>query len=289
MTSPRGGLGRGLSALLPPESSTGLREIELDLIAPNPRQPRETFDEEAVEELAASIRAVGVLQPVVVRRSGNGYQLVVGERRWRAARLAGLERIPAIVRDSEDGSMLRDALIENLQRQDLNALEEAAAFRALLDEGGLTHEELAAQVGKSRAAISNALRLLGLAPGVQQRLRSGSITPAHARAIAALADSASQERAAARVVAEGLSVRATEDLVRALAASGTKLATRAGRTRAKPPASSKAAGLLEVERRLGDMLETRVRVELAGKRGRIEIEFADSEDLDRIWRILARE
>ncbi|MFN2640946.1 MAG: ParB/RepB/Spo0J family partition protein [Actinomycetota bacterium] len=288
MMQAKGGLGRGLSALLPPESTSGLREIALEDITPNPRQPRTQFDPEAVDELAASIRAVGVLQPIVVRRTGDGYQLIVGERRWRAARLAGLDTIPAIVRETGDEEMLRDALIENVQRQDLNPLEEAAAYRGLIDEGGLTHDDVAAQVGKSRAAVTNALRLLNLAPGVQQRLASGLLSAAHGRAIAALADHASQERAAARVVAESLSVRATEDLVRNLAAAGTSLAPRASKTRAGV-AAHRPAGILEVEKRLSDILETRVRIETRGRRGRIEVEFADMEDLDRTWKLLARD
>ena len=288
MTQAKGGLGKGLSALLPPQSTTGLRDIELAQIVPNPKQPRTDFDEEAVHELAASIRAVGVLQPVVVRRAGDEYQLVVGERRVRAARLAGLERIPAIVRDTDDGTMLRDALVENVHRQDLNPLEEAAAYRALLEDGGLTHEEVAAQVGKSRAAVTNALRLLTVAPGVQGRLRTGSISAAHARAIAAIEDHRAQERLAARIVAEGLSVRATEGIVAGMAGAGAALTTRAAKSRGAS-AGARAPGILEVEKRLGDMLETRVRIDLSGKRGRIEIEFADMEDLDRIWRALSRE
>ncbi len=290
MSQARGGLGRGLSALLPVESKTGLREIDLDQITPNPKQPRTVFDQDSVEELAASIRAVGVLQPVVVRRTESGaFQLVVGERRWRAARLAGLATIPAIVRDGDDATMLRDALIENVQRQDLNPLEEAAAFKALIEEAGLTHDDLASQVGKSRAAVTNALRLLSLAPGVQQRIASGVLTAAHGRAIAALATHAAQERLATRAVGEGLSVRAVEDLVRSLADTGvTTLSDRARKTRAAAPAS-RPAGILDVEKRLSDILETRVRVVTRGKRGRIEIEFADQEDLDRIWHVFARE
>lgn len=285
MTQTKGGLGRGLSALLPPESRTGLRDLPLDEISSNPHQPRREFDEASIDELAASIRAVGVLQPVVVNRTAAGYQLVVGERRCRAARRAGLQTIPAIVRDGADGaSTLRDALIENVQRQDLGPLEEAAAYAALLTEGGLTHEELASQVGKSRAAVTNMLRLLQLAPGVQQRLASGAISAAHGRAIAALADGRAQERLAARIVAEGLSVRATEEIVRTMAASGDGLKVRAQKTRAAPP--PRAAGILEVEKQLSDILETRVRIEMGAKRGRIEIEFADLEDLDRIWRAL---
>lgn len=288
MSQAKGGLGRGLSALLPPESRGGLREIAIDEIAPNPRQPRSGFDDDAIKELAASIRAVGVLQPVIVRGFGAGYQLIVGERRWRAARLAGLATIPAIVRATDDENMLRDALVENVQREDLNPLEEAAAYRGLIDEGGLTHEDVAVRVGKSRAAVTNAMRLLNLAPSVQQRLASGLLSAAHGRAIAALAEHAAQERVAAKVIVESLSVRATEELVRTLATSGTSLAPRAKRTR-EGVAASRPPGILEVETRLSDILETRVRIETRGRRGVITVEFADMEDLDRIWHVMSRE
>ena len=281
---PRGGLGRGLSALLQ-TPSTSLKELVLDEIAPNPRQPRTEFDDEALDTLAASIRAVGVLQPVIVRpRTTGGYELVVGERRWRAARRAGLERIPAIVREAGDTEMLRDALVENLHREDLNPLEEAAAYRQLLDDVGLTHEELAERVGRSRAAITNALRLLGLAAPVQRRIAAGALSAAHGRALAGLADHENQERAAQRVVAQNLSVRQTEDLVRRLVEGGAGLKTRAASSRLdRPPA------ILEVEKRLSDMLDTRVNVELGRRRGRLTIEFADLSDLDRIWRVIARD
>jgi ParB family chromosome partitioning protein len=280
----RGGLGRGLSALLQSPAAS-LRELPLDDIAPNHRQPRTEFDDEALDALAASIKAVGVLQPVVVRqRPDGGYELVVGERRWRAARRAGLERIPAVVREAGEEDMLRDALIENLHREDLNPLEEAAAYRQLLDDVGMTHEELAERVGRSRAAITNALRLLGLAPTVQQRIASGSLTAAHGRSLAGLADLVNQERVAQRILAQNLSVRQTEELVRSLVAGGTGLSVRAARSRVeRPPA------ILEVEKRLSDMLDTRVTVEVGRRRGRITIEFAGLEDLDRIWRAVARE
>jgi ParB family chromosome partitioning protein len=280
----RGGLGRGLGALLQ-APTTSLRELLLDDIAPNHRQPRTEFDDEALDALAASIKAVGVLQPVVVRqRPDGGYELVVGERRWRAARRAGLDRIPAVVREAGEEDMLRDALIENLHREDLNPLEEAAAYRQLLDDVGMTHEELAERVGRSRAAITNALRLLGLAPTVQQRIASGSLTAAHGRSIAGLVDLVSQERVAQRIVAQNLSVRQTEELVRSLVASGTGLSVRAARSRVERPAA-----ILEVEKRLSDMLDTRVTVEVGRRRGRITIEFAGLEDLERIWRTVARE
>jgi ParB family chromosome partitioning protein len=280
----RGGLGRGLSALLS-APSTSLRELPLDDIAPNHRQPRTEFDDEALDALAASIKAVGVLQPVVVRQKPDGaYELIVGERRWRAARRAGLERIPAVVREAGEEDMLRDALIENLHREDLNPLEEAAAYRQLLEDLGMTHEQLAERVGRSRAAITNALRLLGLSATVQTRIAAGAITAAHGRAIAGLADPESQERVAQRIVAQNLSVRQTEELVRQLVSSGTGITVRAARSRVERPAA-----ILEVEKRLSDMLDTRVNVEVGRRRGRITIEFGGLEDLDRIWRAIARD
>jgi len=280
----RGGLGRGLSALLQAPSAS-LREIPLEEIAPNHRQPRIEFDDDALDGLAASIKAVGVLQPVVVRPlTEGGFELVVGERRWRAARRAGLERIPAVVREAGEEDLLRDALIENLHREDLNPLEEAAAYRQLLDDVGLTHEELADRVGRSRAAITNSLRLLGLAPTVQRRIAGGTLTAAHGRALAGLVDPESQERVAQRVVAQNLSVRQTEDLVRKLVAGGAGLSVRASRSRVERPAA-----ILEVEKRLSDILDTRVSVEVGRRRGRVTIEFADMEDLDRIWRRIARQ
>lgn len=296
-----GGLGRGLSALLPatppsaaklssevePKTPGGhgssLREIPIDEIAPNPRQPRTHFDHAALQELSASIRAVGILQPVVVRRAGAGYQLVMGERRVRAARMAGLRMVPAVVRDTAEDALLRDALIENIQRDDLNPIEEALALSALIDEHALTHDDLAERVGRSRAAVTNALRLLSLAQSVQARVASGTLSAAHGRTIAALADHDVQERVAMRVSAESLSVRATEALVRTLAtAAETVVTPRAARSR-----SDRSAGMLEVEHRLADMLDTRVRIEGGRRgRGRIIVEFADEADLDRIFRKL---
>lgn len=292
MSQPRGGLGRGLSALLPADrpASEGpaFRSIAIEAIRPNPRQPRAHIDEGALAELAASIRSVGVLQPVLVRPVEDGYELIAGERRWRASRLAGLERIPAIVRESGDEALLRDALVENLQREDLQPLEEAAAYRQLVDDLGATHEEIARRVGKSRAAVTNALRLLSLAPEVQQRLANGSLSAAHGRAIAALADPGAQARAAMRVVAEHLSVRQTEEMVRQMAGVGDAtlaaraVATRAGRVRERP------AGYLEAETLLSDILSTRVTVEAGRRRGRILIEFSGAEDLDRLVKLIGK-
>ena len=290
MSEAVGGLGKGLAALLPKEQraadGASLREISVTDIRPNPRQPRSSIADDALAELAASIRSVGVLQPVIVRPAGVGFELVAGERRWRAARLAGLPTVPAIVRASGDDQMLRDALIENLQRVDLNPLEEAAAFRQLVDDFGATHEEIAARVGKSRAAVTNALRLLQLAPDVQQRIASGAISAAHGRAIAALADLAAQARAAARVVAEQLSVRQTEEMVRQMGgATGEGLAPRAQATRAASR-TDRPAGFLEAEMLLSDILGTRVLVQGGRKRGRVVIEYADFADLDRIVRTI---
>jgi ParB family chromosome partitioning protein len=292
MTQIRGGLGRGLSALLPPEARAQgggpeLREVEVTEIRPNARQPRVAFDEDALRELAASIRSVGLLQPVVVRRAAEGYELIAGERRWRASQLAGLARIPAIVRETGDDAMLRDALIENLQREDLNPLEEAAAFRQLVDDFGATHEEIAERVGKSRAAVTNSLRLLGLAPEVQQRMTAGVLSAAHGRAIAALADHGAQSRAATRVVAEALSVRQTEEMVRAMAGSG-EASLRERAVARRGVRADRPAGILEAEMLLSDILGTRVVVEPGRRRGRVVIDYADFEDLDRIVRIIER-
>jgi ParB family chromosome partitioning protein len=280
----RGGLGRGLSALLQ-APATSLRELPLDDIAPNHRQPRTEFDDEALDALATSIRAVGVLQPVIVRQRSDGtFELIVGERRWRAARRAGLERIPAVVRDAGEEDLLRDALIENLHREDLNPLEEAAAYRQLLEDLSMTHEQLAERVGRSRAAITNALRLLSLTATVQKRIAGGTITAAHGRALAGLTDAVGQERVAQRIVAQNLSVRQTEELVRSLVERGATISVRAARSRVERPAA-----ILEVEKRLSDMLDTRVNVEVGRRRGRITIDFAGLEDLDRIWRAIARD
>lgn len=295
-----GGLGRGLSALLPsspaapPKEETpaqpaaphgsSLREIPIDEIAPNPHQPREIFDHDRLNELAESIRSAGILQPVVVRRLGAGYQLVMGERRVRAARLAGLRMIPALVRDTADDAMRRDALIENVQRQDLNPIEEAIAIKALVDEHGITHEDVAERLGRSRPAVTNSLRLLTLTGTVRDRIASGALSAAHGRALAAIEDPSAQEKMARRISAEGMSVRATEEAVRRLTG------TAAGAGKPPKPAAVRSAGILEVEHRLADMLDTRVRVEAARRgRGRIVVEFADEQDLDRIFRSIARD
>ncbi len=261
-------------------------EVAVGSITPNPRQPRQTFDEEALEELAASILEVGLLQPVVVRKLGGGsYELVMGERRWRASQQAGLEFIPAIVRETPDTDMLRDALLENLHRQQLDPLEEAAAYQQLLDDFGATHEQLAQKVGRSRPHISNTLRLLNLPPTVQKKLAAGVISAGHARALLSLDDPLAQERLAQRIVAEGLSVRSVEEIVSvrsveeiiALADDST-----AGQSRKPTAAKPVSPGLRRLSDRLSDLFDTRVKVEMGQRKGKIVVEFASLDDLDRI-------
>ena len=300
MSNVRGGLGRGLGALIPtsptavsptdirvPGSVPGevagavYREVEIDRITPNPRQPREHFDEEALAELVVSIREVGLLQPVVVREAPDGrYELIMGERRLRAAREAGLAQIPAIVRETADDDLLRDALLENLHRQQLNALEEAAAYSQLLDDFGATHEQLAARIGRSRSHISNTIRLMNLPPAVQRRVAAGVLSAGHARALLALAEPAAQDRLAHRIVAEGLSVRAVEEIV----ATGepAPAVSRAARTKA-----AKAPAVGALEERLADRFETRVKVELGRRNGKIVVEFGSVDDLERIVELMA--
>jgi ParB family chromosome partitioning protein len=259
-------------------------EIAVDAIAPNPRQPRRTFDEDALEELAASITEVGLLQPVVVRKLGGGqYELVMGERRWRASMRAGLEAIPAIVRETPDTDMLRDALLENLHRQQLDPLEEAAAYQQLLDDFGATHEQLAQKVGRSRPHISNTLRLLNLPPAVQKRVAAGVLSAGHARAVLALGDPLAQERLAQRIVAEGLSVRAVEEIV----ALGDDKPDKP--TRKSPAVKPVAPALRHLADRLADLFETNVKVELGRSKGKIVVEFATIDDLERIVKAMSPE
>jgi len=309
MSQQKRGLGRGLGALIPSAPAglaavpgegtrrTGLDqvgavglgevagayfdEIPVGVIAPNPRQPRQIFDEDTLAELAESIRVVGLLQPVVVRRiNAARYEIVMGERRWRACQLAELETIPAIVRDTSDDDLLRDALIENLHRQQLNALEEAAAYQQLLDDFSATHEELARRVGRSRPHITNTIRLLNLPPGVQRRVAAGVLSAGHARALLAIDDPQAQEQLAHRIVAEGLSVRAVEEIV-ALGAGPGKTSRQPAR---KQPV---APGLKDLADRLSDVLETRVKVELGQRKGKIVVEFASLDDLDRIVKTIS--
>jgi ParB family transcriptional regulator, chromosome partitioning protein len=312
----RRGLGRGLGALIPEsplladgdatrgaDQSAGpasagpadspaapvevfgahYKEISVSAITPNPRQPRRTFDEDTLEELAESIRQVGLLQPVVVRAAGPGrYELIMGERRWRASERAGLTEIGAIVKQTQDNDLLRDALIENLHRQQLDPLEEAAAYQQLLDDFGATHEELARKVGRSRPHISNTLRLLNLPPAVQKRVAAGVLSAGHARALLSVENPEAQERLASRIVAEGLSVRTVEEIV----AVGTDDSPprRPARTIAKP---STAPGLRHLADRLSDLFETRVKVELGQRKGKIVVEFATIDDLERIVKAMS--
>ncbi len=259
-----------------------LADLTPNLITPNPRQPRTVFDEDAMAELVESIREVGLLQPVVVRPlDGGRFELVMGERRWRAAQLAELAVIPAIVRDTADSDLLRDALLENLHRAQLNPLEEAAAYAQMIEDFGCTQEELAIRIKRSRPQISNTIRLLKLPASVQRRVAAGVLSAGHARALVAISDPVGQERLAQRIVAEGLSVRAVEELV-ALGEGGQE------KTRRTRPAPGPDPGHDELSRQLGDRFETRVRIERGRTRGRIVIDYADADDLARIAAILQK-
>lgn len=259
-------------------------ELPLDFITPNPRQPREVFDEDALAELITSIKEVGLLQPIVVRQVGPArYELIMGERRWRACREAGLEVIPAIVRATDDEKLLLDALLENLHRAQLNPLEEAAAYDQLLRDFNCTHDQLADRIGRSRPQVSNTLRLLKLSPAVQRRVAAGVLSAGHARALLSVEDSEEQDRLAHRIVAEGLSVRAVEEIV-TLMGSRPQSAPRSKGPRAGTRVSP---ALSELATRLSDRFETRVKVDLGQKKGKITVEFASMEDLERILGALA--
>ena len=306
----RSGLGKGLSALIPSES-TGesnslLRVVPISHIRPNAFQPRSHFDEESMGSLAASIREVGLLQPVLVREledEEDSYELIAGERRWRAARRAGLQTIPVLVQVADDVASLEQALVENLHRVDLNALEEAAAYQQLIDEFGLTHEQVATRMGKGRATVTNTLRLLQLPAGAQRALAERTISAGHARALLGTPDRALQEKMVDRIVDEGLTVRAVEDLVRQGgselrvvpdapepaepapvegATSGTTELSRRRPTVRKLP----EPGVLELEDLLSTYLNTRVKVDIQNRRGRLVVEFATLEDLERIYRAM---
>ncbi|MBB2912726.1 ParB family chromosome partitioning protein [Streptosporangium becharense] len=310
---PRGMGGKGLAALIPtgppvvrgaapaatatmvvtesaeppglkPVAGAYFLEIPVKDIAPNPRQPREIFDNEALDELAASIREVGLLQPVVVRPVDEGrYELIMGERRWRAAQLAGLSDIPAIVRSTQEDKLLLDALIENLQREQLNALEEAAAYEQLLDDFGATHEQLATRIGRSRSHVTNTLRLLKLPARVQRRVAAGTISAGHARALLRLDDPAAQEHLADRIAAELLSVREVEEIV----ALGDAKAAAAPAPRAPREKPAEEPALRHLADRLSDRFETRVKVDFGRRKGRIVVEFATIDDLERILSTMA--
>jgi ParB family chromosome partitioning protein len=270
---------------LVPVPGARFAEIPVGAIRPNARQPRTVFDESDLDELVDSISQIGVLQPIIVRPDpevDGTYELIMGERRWRASQAAGLEVIPAIVRETEDSQMLRDALLENLHRAALNPLEEAAAYRQLLDDFGCTHEELAVRIARSRPQISNTLRLLKLPPLVQRRVAAGVLSAGHARALLGLTDGAEIERLAQRIVSEGLSVRATEEIV-TLLADGSEEKT----ARRSPRAGQRSEAMTELATRLSDRFETRVKVDLGKTKGRMTVEFASVEDLNRILAVMA--
>ena len=291
MATRKGGLGRGLDALIPtsviPQDITtpsgvvvaDRNEIDINLISPNPKQPRTVFDEEQLAELALSIREVGLLQPPVVRSIGNGkYQLIMGERRYRASKLAGLKSIPVIIRQTPDDQLLREALVENIHRSQLNPLEEGAAYQQLLNDFGYTHDELADRLGKSRPAITNTMRLLNLPASVQRRVAAGVLSAGHARALLSLTDEKEIEALANRIVAEGLTVRAVEEIVSTGAAKLKSGSVKRGKIL--------APRLKEISDQLSDTLDTRVNVELGKQKGKIVIEFATMEDLERITKLI---
>ena len=291
MSARKGGLGRGLDALIPTsiipteiKTQSGViaadrDEIDVNNISANPKQPRTVFDEDQLTELALSIKEVGLLQPPVVRSIGNGkYQLIMGERRFRAAKLAGLKSIPVIIRQTSDDQLLREALVENIHRSQLNPLEEAAAYQQLLNDFGYTHDELATKLSKSRPVITNTMRLLNLPAAVQRRVAAGVISAGHARALLSLTDEKEIENLANRIVAEGLTVRAVEEIV---ASGGAKV--KGGSVRSGKIIAPK---LKEISDDLSDHLDTRVNVELGKQKGKIVIEFATIEDLERISKVI---
>ncbi len=291
----RSGLGKGLDALIPTgvkkadggdsgdstNDGTGLRELTISDIRPNPNQPRVHFDEESLVELSASIKAIGVLQPILVRPVDNGYELIAGERRWRAAQRAGLSVIPAVVRVTDELASVEQALVENLHRQDLTPLEEAAAYQQLLDDFSMTHEQVATKVGKSRSAITNSLRLLTLPPSIQQYLADGRLSAGHAKVLLGSPNRSLQEAVAKRIVDEQLSVRAAEEALRGDQPKPT--------SKPKPTGAStslRAPGLLELESLLSEHLQTKVSVSMGSKNGKVVVDFADLEDLERIYRLM---
>ena len=291
MSTRKGGLGRGLDALIPTsvmpteiKTQSGVvtanrDEIDVNNITANPKQPRTVFDEDQLTELALSIKEVGLLQPPVVRSIGNGkYQLIMGERRFRAAKLAGLKSIPVIIRQTSDDQLLREALIENIHRSQLNPLEEGAAYQQLLNDFSYTHDELAVKLSKSRPAITNTMRLLNLPPSVQRKVAAGVISAGHARALLSLTDEKEIENLANRIVAEGLTVRAVEEIVATGAAKVKSGSVRSGKIIAPK--------LKEISEQLSDHLDTRVNVELGKQKGKIVIEFATIEDLERISKVI---
>ena len=276
MATRRSGLGKGLEALIPSGKPNNLKNIAVSRIRPNPNQPRKAFDPQALVSLTASINSVGVLQPVVVRSDGFDYVLVAGERRWRAAQEAGLAEIPALIRQTDESGSLTEALIENLQREDLSPLEEAAAYQQLEEEFGMTHAEIGERVGRSRAAVSNTLRLLNLSPPIQAALAAGDLSAGHARTLLGLTDRALAEHLAERAATEGWSVRQLEEAVKA----GKGTAGESRRTRQ----SERPAAIIELENRLAEQLGTKVRIQYQNNRGQVMLRFVDLDQLEAIYR-----
>jgi ParB family chromosome partitioning protein len=276
----KGGLGRGLDALIPQDHPTGgFAEVSVAQVVPNPKQPRLEFDQETLDALAASIDLVGLLQPIVVQADGDGYVLVAGERRLRAVKQLGWTEVAAVIRDStDDENSLTEALVENLQREDLSVLEEAAAFQQLLEDFGLTHEEIATRVGRSRSGVSNTLRLLQLPAPIQKMLVSGELTPGHARALLGADDEAYAIHIATRAAQEGWSVRRVEEAIRLRSSQPPRSGGRSGVVR--------PAAIIELEDRLQERLGTKVKIDYRGKGGKITIKYASSDDLERIYRHL---
>ena len=281
----RGGLGTNLDALIPLTVDNvevaSQDQIDINLIDPNPRQPRTVFDSDALQELVASIKEIGILQPPVVRKSGARYELIMGERRLRAAKIAGLKRIPVIIRQTPNNELLREALIENIHRSQLNALEEGAAYAQLLNDFNCTHEELASKLGRSRTVITNTMRLLNLPTSVQQKVAAGTISAGHARALLGLSDANAIEKLANRIVAEGLSVRTIEEII-AISKPG-------GKSKSSSTAKKQSPELKDLADQIGDVLDTRVRIENAGAKigkGEIIIEYSGGEDLQRLFKLI---
>ncbi len=292
-----GGLGRGLGSLIPSEVSDDrdatFQQVLVSAIHANPYQPREYFDEETLDSLTNSVRELGVLQPLLVRKDGDGYELIAGERRWRAAKRAGLQKVPVVVRDADDMSSLEQALVENLHRQDLNVLEEAAAYQQLVDEFSMTQEQVAKRVGKSRSAVANTLRLLALPTSIQRLVSENRLSAGHARAVLTLDDESAQVDVADRIVAEELTVRQAEELVKSLTSTDTSEDDEPDDDDASdstPTASSigstRDPAVLELEELLSERLSTKVNVSLGAKRGKIVIDYADLDDLERIYHLI---
>jgi ParB family chromosome partitioning protein len=284
----RSGLGRGLGALIPPEPDTtdsAFKDIDIVQIVPNPYQPRDQFEEESLTALAESISEVGVIQPIIVRKILDGYEIIAGERRWRAAQRAGLRSIPTLVRPADDKGSLEAAVVENVHREDLNALEEAAAYRQLMDDFGLTQEEVASRVGRSRSAVANTVRLLNLAPAVQRLVVEGHLSAGHGRALLAMEDEEACQALAEDIVRDNLTVRETERRA-AESQYGSEVPTAPDGDNGSSTPGEIQAGILELEELLSTRLDTRVAVKLGKSRGKITIQFSGLSDLERIYHLI---